>query len=85
MLLSEQFGQGQILIYPKQGGATWKYRKPSNLINSITASTQKKTLKNYEFVFTQFQTEFVDREVDSISPDEILSFLAKISFEYLIL
>jgi hypothetical protein len=32
-------------------------------------------VKNYEFIFSQFQTEFVDREVDSISPDEILSFL----------
>ncbi len=36
-------------------------------------------MKNYEFVFTHFQTEFVDREVDSISPDEILSFLTKIT------
>jgi integrase/recombinase XerD len=36
-------------------------------------------VKNYEFVFTHFQTEFVDREVDSISPDEILSFLTKIT------
>ena len=36
-------------------------------------------MKNYEFVFTQFQTEFVDREVDSICPDEILSFLTRIT------
>ena len=36
-------------------------------------------MKNYEFIFTQFQDEFGDREVDSISPDEILSFLTKIT------
>jgi len=36
-------------------------------------------VKNYEFIFTQFQTEFVEREVDSISPDEILSFLTKLT------
>jgi site-specific recombinase XerD len=36
-------------------------------------------VKNYEFVFTQFKDEFGDRLVDSIPPDEILSFLTKLT------
>ena len=36
-------------------------------------------MKNYEFVFTQFQDEFGDRLVDAITPDEILSFLTKLT------
>ena len=29
-------------------------------------------MKNYDFVFTQFQDEFSDRLVDAITPDEII-------------
>jgi integrase len=36
-------------------------------------------VKNYEFVFTRFQDEFGDRLADSITPDEILSFLTKLN------
>ena len=36
-------------------------------------------MKNYEFVFTQFHDEFGDRLVDSITSDEILSFLTKLT------
>ena len=36
-------------------------------------------MKNYEFVFTQFQDGFGDRLADSITPDEILSFLTKLT------
>jgi hypothetical protein len=36
-------------------------------------------VKNYEFVFTQFQDEFGDRLADSITSDEILSFLTKLT------
>jgi hypothetical protein len=36
---------------------------------------EKNTLKNYEFLFTRFSDEFGDRELESITPDEILSFL----------
>ena len=36
-------------------------------------------MKNYEFVFTQFQDEFGERLADSITPDEILSFLTKLT------
>jgi integrase len=36
-------------------------------------------VKNYEFVFTQFQDGFGDRLADAITPDEILSFLTKLT------
>ena len=36
-------------------------------------------MKNYEFVFNQFKDEFGDRFADSITPDEILSFLTKLT------
>jgi integrase/recombinase XerD len=36
-------------------------------------------VKNYEFIFKQFQTEFGDRGVDTITPEEILSFLTKLT------
>ena len=36
-------------------------------------------MKNYEFVFTQFQDEFGDMLADFITPDEILSFLTKLT------
>ena len=36
-------------------------------------------MKNYEFIFTQFQDGFGERKIDSITPNEILSFLAKIT------
>ena len=36
-------------------------------------------MKNYEFVFTQFHDEFGDRLVDSITSDEILSFLTRLT------
>ena len=36
-------------------------------------------MKNYEFIFTQFHDEFGDSLVDAITPDEILSFLTKLT------
>ena len=36
-------------------------------------------MKNYEFLFTRFLDEFSDRELESITPDEILSFLTKLT------
>jgi integrase len=80
MLLSVSVGQGQIIINSKQGGVKCKSLRQSNRTKSITASILKKnTVKNYEFIFTQFQGEFGDRLVDSITPDEILSFLTKLT------
>ena len=42
-------------------------------------NSKKNTVKNYEFIFSQFQGEFGDRLVVSITPDDILSFLTKIT------
>ena len=42
-------------------------------------NSKKTTLKNYQFIFTQFQIEFGYREVDTFTPDEILSFLTKLT------
>ncbi len=42
-------------------------------------NSKKNTLKNYQFIFTQFQIKFGYREVDTFSPDEILSFLTKLT------
>jgi integrase len=36
-------------------------------------------VKNYEFIFNQFQAEFGDRGVDTITPEEILSFLTRLT------
>jgi len=38
-------------------------------------NSKKNTLKNYEFIFTRFQEVFGDRQVESITTDEVLSFL----------
>ena len=80
MLVSEHVGKGQIFINPKQGGVKWKSLSQSNRIRSTTGSILKKnTVKNYEFIFNQFQAEFGDRGVDTITPEEILSFLTKLT------
>ena len=36
-------------------------------------------MKNYEFIFNQFQAKFGDRGVDTITPEEILSFLTRLT------
>jgi hypothetical protein len=36
-------------------------------------------VKNYEYLFSHFSDEFSDRELESITPDDILSFLTKIT------
>ena len=71
---------GKSLTHAKQGGVKWKYQKPSIRIKNITEPIRKKnTLKNYDFLFTRFKYEFGDRELESITPDEILSFLTRIT------
>ena len=40
-----------------------------------TFNSKKNTIKNYEFLFTRFNDEFGKKDLDSITPDEILSFL----------
>ena len=71
---------GKSIIPNKQGGVKWKYQKPSIRIKSITGSIRKKnTLKNYDFLFTRFSDEFRDRELESITPDDILFFLTRLT------
>jgi integrase len=36
-------------------------------------------VRNYEFIFSQFQYEFGDRLIESITPGEVLSFLTKLT------
>jgi hypothetical protein len=36
-------------------------------------NSKKNTLKNYEFIFTRFQEVFHDRQIESITTDEVLS------------
>ena len=42
-------------------------------------NSKKNTIENYEFVIPRFQSQFQSRELESITPDEILSFLSKIT------
>ena len=36
-------------------------------------------MKNYEFLFTRFADEFSERELEFFTPDEILSFLTRLT------
>ena len=42
-------------------------------------NSKKNTLKNYEFLFTHLSGEFGDRELESVTPDETLSFLTRLT------
>jgi site-specific recombinase XerD len=42
-------------------------------------NSKKNTRKNYRFHFTRFSYEFSDRDLESITPDEILSFLTRLT------
>ncbi|NNK85492.1 MAG: site-specific integrase, partial [Desulfobacterales bacterium] len=48
--------------------------------STITKPIPKKnTYRNYSYVLGYFQIEFGDREIDSITPDDILEFLNEIT------
>ena len=47
----------------------------SSFIEYHSANSKKNTLKNYEFVTIPFRNQFGDRELDTITSDEILPFL----------
>jgi hypothetical protein len=47
--------------------------------STIPPILKKNTLKNYEFVTSPFRTQFGDRELDTITPDEILPFLNELT------
>jgi hypothetical protein len=40
-------------------------------------NSKKNTIKNYEFLFSRFKEEFGNTDLESITPDEILSFLTR--------
>src|SRR5210317_1349275 len=42
-------------------------------------NSEKNTIKNYEFLFTRFNDEFGKRDLESITPDETLSFLTRLT------
>jgi len=42
-------------------------------------NSKKNTLKNYEFIFTLFQEAFGDGQINSITTDDVLSFLTGLS------
>jgi site-specific recombinase XerD len=42
-------------------------------------NSKKNTIKNYEFLFSRFKEEFGKRDLESITPDEILSFLIRLT------
>jgi len=42
-------------------------------------NSKKNTIKNYEFLFCRFKEEFGKRDLESIIPDEILSFLTRLT------
>jgi len=43
------------------------------------ANSKANTVRNYEFVLTRFQNKFGDRNLESITPDEVLLFLGHIT------
>lgn len=43
------------------------------------ASFKKNTLRTYQSVLSKFSAQFGERELDSVTPDEILSFLTEIN------
>ena len=42
-------------------------------------NSKKNTLKNYELIFTRSQEAYGDRQIDSITFDDVLSFLTGLS------
>jgi site-specific recombinase XerD len=66
---------GNLNFYQFQEGV------PSNPIVSGVPSPEleKNTLKNYEFIFSRFQETYGERQIDSRTTDEVLSFLTGLS------
>jgi hypothetical protein len=42
-------------------------------------NSKKNTIKNYDFLFKRLNDEFGKRDLESITPDEILSFLTRLT------
>ena len=62
----------------QKGVTVWKYHKQLPVILSTTTSILKKnTARNYEATLSRFNASFADRELASLTPEEILSFLTQ--------
>ncbi|NOQ96246.1 MAG: site-specific integrase, partial [Desulfobacterales bacterium] len=48
-------------------------------LNYHRVNSKKTTLRNHEFVLTRFSHHFGEREAETITADEILSFLTKLT------
>ena len=63
-------------IIPTTGGTPWKFLKRSIFICSTTDPTRKKnTIKTCEFVLRRFTERFGQRDLASISQEDVLEFL----------
>jgi hypothetical protein len=60
----------------QRGGAPWKYLKVFIIGWSITSFIQKKgTLKTYQSILSNLTVQFGERDLNSLTPEEVLSFL----------
>ena len=57
----------------------WNYWKPQNFFDYQRMNAKKNTLRNYKFVLNKFESYFGNIELTSITTENILPFLTKIS------
>ena len=43
------------------------------------ANSKRTTIRNCEFLLTKFRRDFAEREIGTLTPEEILSFLTRVS------
>ena len=56
----------------------WKYHRHLQILCIIRRWTRgKKTVKNYRLFLTRFNDQFDDRNIENLTPDEILAFITK--------
>ena len=72
IILSTVYGMGQTIITQTKEAV----KNSSTITRPIP---KKNTYRNYSYVLGYFQIEFGEREIDSISSDEILSFLTELT------
>ena len=62
-----------------KGGLPWKYLKLQSIVWTTTPKTPKKnTVVNYQVFLTKFNEQFGQRDLDSITSEEILNFLTQL-------
>jgi len=50
-----------------------------NFLDYHRTNSKKNTLRNYSYILGYFQIKFGEREIESITPDEILGFLTELT------